>query len=531
MRQVFLLLIAGVLQTSLSAQRQPPRDPGSASGGARISGVVTSRQGPVEGATVKILSSTWRQSTAMSDPEGQFRFSSLAEGLYTLTVEKEGYLPAEFGATRPAYLGGAGTQIALAANQQLTELTVSLTRGGIIAGTLTGADGLPAASTTVQLIVPGQSGIRDSTRTDSKGEYRFGGLGPGEYQVMAHVAAGHAPVLYPGVVDPRLATAVRVNVEEMRNGVDMALVLVAPGQVSGTIVDETGRPAAGIEVHALHSTASDQVRAKANTEGRFVFERIFPGSWRVTAARVVAADVAPGPDAARDLWAETTIDVSPGPAPDIVLRLRPKVVFAGRIELAGAQPGAPIDLSTCRVFLTKPGFHPGEVKVNHDGTFATTTAPGLKEVSAAAPDSSSGWWLRSAMWRGRDLLDHPPEFDEATGDLADVVLTFTNRHTELAGAVRSADDVPVHDAWVVIFPVDRTVWNDYSRRLTWTRPATNGRFVLRDVPAGEYHVAAVRDFDRLTWKSHEFLTLLAAAGIRVRLQEGKPVTQELRLMR
>jgi hypothetical protein len=148
-----------------------------------------------------------------------------------------------------------------------------------------------------------------------------------------------------------------------------------------------------------------------------------------------------------------------------------------------------------------------------------------------APASSPRLWLRSAIWRGRDLLDHPPEFDEGTGDLTDVVLTFTNRHTELSGTVRNTDDVPESDAWVVIFPVDRTVWNAYSPRLTWARPATNGRFVVRDVPPGEYHVAAVRDLDRVEWKAPERLTTLAAASPRVRLTEGRPVTQDLRLVR
>ena len=536
MGRVRLAAVAAVVALAAGAsilaqqQRQPPRDPGSGSGGGRIAGVVSSREGPVEGATVKLTSSTWRQSTTVTDAEGRFRFSGLAEGLYTLSAEKDAYIDSTFGASQSPRLGGVGTQIALASNQQLLDVAMPLPRGGIIAGTITGADGLPAAETNVTLVVPERSGMAGHARTDAKGEYRFAGLFPGEYRVVAAAPAGYAPVYHPGVVDPRQATTVRVKEEERKDGVDFAFVLVRPVRVTGTIVDAAGQPAPGVQVAAMPSDASMWLRVKSDADGRFVFDGITPGTYRVTAAFTPPAETAPG-GVARDMWAEATLDVSADRVPDLVLKALPRTVFSGRIQLDIPPSGRPLDLSVFRVFLTKPGFHPGEAKVEADGTFRITMIPGMHEVSATAPDASTGLRLRSAMWRSRDLLDDPPEFDPGADDFSDVVLTFTNRHTELSGMVRNADDAPVHEAWVVIFPTDRGLWNDYSPRLSWVRPATDGRFMLRDVPAGAYHIAAVRDLDWRRWKSAEFLTALAAVSSRVRLEEGKPATQDLRLAR
>ena len=135
------------------------------------------------------------------------------------------------------------------------------------------------------------------------------------------------------------------------------------------------------------------------------------------------------------------------------------------------------------------------------------------------------------MAAGRDLLDRPPEFDPATADVTGVVLTFTDKQTQVSGRVLGADEVPVYQCTVVVFPVDREQWTPFSRRLTYARPATDGRFVLRDLPAGQYFVAPVRDFDRASWKTPEFLRVLIPASRQVSVRDGARTEIDLRIAR
>ena len=127
-------------------------------------------------------------------------------------ASKDEYLEIEYGATRT---NDTGTAIAIEAGQQVTGLSVWMVRGGVISGTVRRADGEPATATAIDLARPGLPGLFASgVRTNAEGVYRIAGLGGGQYHVIAHGPKGSVPVLYPGVIDPLLATTVRVEEEQ-----------------------------------------------------------------------------------------------------------------------------------------------------------------------------------------------------------------------------------------------------------------------------------------------------------------------------
>src|SRR6185436_18844445 len=113
------------------------------------------------------------------------------------------------------------------------------------------------------------------------------------------------------------------------------------------------------------------------------------------------------------------------------------------------------------------------------GTYSMTTAFGL-----------DGWSLSSVVAGGRDILDVPLEIG-AMGDVSGVVVTFTDRLAEVSGTLQSAANVPAPDYFVVVFPSDRTLWRPGARRVQFSRPSTDGRFQIRDLPPGDYLVAAL----------------------------------------
>ena len=61
------------------------------------------------------------------------------------------------------------------------------------------------------------------------------------------------------------------------------------------------------------------------------------------------------------------------------------------------------------------------------------------------------------------------------------------------------------------------------------RPATDGRFILADLPAGEYLVAALTDLDPNDWQDAAFLEQVAPAAVSVTIREGEKKTQDLRI--
>jgi hypothetical protein len=143
-----------------------------------------------------------------------------------------------------------------------------------------------------------------------------------------------------------------------------------------------------------------------------------------------------------------------------------------------------------------------------------------------------GWTLRSVTVEGRDVSETP--IDLRTTDVANAVVTFTDRPTTLTGSARSASGNADADAVVVVFPADSAGWSDYganSRRIRSTHAGRNGAYTFTGLPPGEYHVAAIHDETISQWQDPRALEDLARSGSLVRLAEGDSRTQDVKVAR
>jgi hypothetical protein len=198
-----------------------------------------------------------------------------------------------------------------------------------------------------------------------------------------------------------------------------------------------------------------------------------------------------------------------------------------RLQLAPpTSPALAANLSVGRGSAVSPGF----AFVKPDATFEfAPMAPGTYRLSVAIPGAApgSGWWPRSAVVGGKDVLDVLVELRAGSGD---AVLTLSDRHTELAGTITAPTGQPVSDLFVIVFPIDRALWLREARRLQLARPGTDGRFSFRDLPPGEYFLAALSDVDQEEWQDPAFLVQVTAAGaVRIDLAEGQSKVQNLRV--
>ncbi len=147
---------------------------------------------------------------------------------------------------------------------EVTELTLSLDRGGTVSVTVLDEADQPVPDPTIELFVP--SGYLVSSRKAKTAEtIVFGPTGVGDYQISAQ-ANGFASTLVPVVVKAGSDTSVEVT-------------LTRSTMISGRVMDEYGRPAPGVSV--LVNPTGDSVIADA--EGRFHAKVPSPGLYTLQA--------------------------------------------------------------------------------------------------------------------------------------------------------------------------------------------------------------------------------------------------------
>ena len=229
------------------------------------------------------------------------------------------------------------------------------------------------------------------------------------------------------------------------------------------------------------------------------------------------------------------------------LVLTPGAVVSGRIVLnvTGANP-RPDDLSRVRVTMASEAggwqvssnnLSMGTSTISQsitatrpDGTFEIRgIGPARFNVTVSMPgDLSKIWRARTAIAGGRDLLDDTLEMVPGA-DIGNVVVTLTDARTELSGTLQTGAGQPAADYYIVAMSTDRAMWRPRSRRVLSARPATDGRFVFADLPAGEYLVIALTDLDPIELADPAFLEQLAPAGVKVTVVEGERKVQDLRI--
>ncbi len=579
MRVAFAGAFAWVTLTSAPlAQSQP-------AGTAQVSGTVVSQEStpaPVRRAIVTLRDGLVSRS-AISDDRGQFVFRALPAGRFNLTAQKAAWVTATYGARQP---GRPGTPLSVAAGQTISGVTLHMTRGAAISGTVRDPLGRPVpridvvvrpAGVPIQPIFPGRDG--GQLTTDDRGMYRAFGLEPGSYVVAAvpfltygstemramtssemdaalkelqartpraplpmapvrdaSVRRMWVPIFHPSVTTQTEATPVTLTAGDDISGIDVSLRLVSAVHIEGTIVRPDGGPISGTQViisgtgaaMPIMYTSAPILTAQPRADGKFRYGSVAPGQYTITAK------------SNDGFFAIAQLTVGADDVTGVTLALQPGLTFAGTLRFDGVSQTPPSNLASSRLTLTAPGTSGGGIAVanntyigvrpnaganlNEDGTFTIPNVmPGRYTLAAPA---FAGWWLRSAVVNGRDVLDEPLTLDRSVGN---AVVLYTDLRTEVTGLLQTPAGVPAVEYFVLVFSANRQHWFAGSRRTRTARPASDGRFVFADLPAGDYFLVALEDVDPQRLADPGFLQQAQAAAVRVSLSEGGKTQMDLKI--
>ena len=523
--------------------------------------------------TISEAVSTIAARTVTSDETGRFAFRALPSGRYSISASRAPYLPGAYGATRVAGPGSlqTGTAIALEDGQQIEGLAITLVRGAVITGTLRDPDGQPARGFPISPAYYRRDGngrralVRGrEVTTDDRGVFRMFGLSPGAYFLMVSVSqpdgtlvteedirralsqqdrtssptsasrrtVGYAPVFFPGTPDLAQAMQVTVAAAEERSGVDFQVQFVPMARIAGVLTGQDGKPTQGVRVTAMSDEPVGSARAielqgtTTDQFGRFTIHSIPPGAYSVDAN----AERQPG-----SLWASAEVIVS-GEDQTVDLTLRPTLTIKGRVTFDANALTPPNDLTKTRVTLApagRPMPGPMGAALDKSGTFTVPgVVPGRYQLNALLPIPSleSGWYLASATINGQETLEGPVDIRPTDSDIESVI-RFTDRPTEIAGTITDTQGQPAPEYFLIVFAADESQWRPFSRRIMQVRPSHDGAYVFRNLPPGQYRVAAVTQVEQGQWFDPAFLRQLVPASAPVTLIEHGKVRQDLRVAR
>ena len=523
---------------------------------------------------VRIAGPDVQSRLTMTDADGRFEFRDLPAGRFNVFSSKSGYVSVQYGQTRPFE---AGKPIELADGQLVDKADISMPRGSVISGRVLDEAGDPVTDAMVSAMrsawVNGRRRLQPTGRmgsTNDLGQFRLYGLPPGDYFVSATLrdmammemnfaamgpgapppntppSSGYAPTYFPGIANGSEAQKITIASGQDAHNTDFALLPVRLSKISGVVISSEGKPVAGTMINAMPRSADVAFgpmlgsSTRTGPNGSFTLNGVAPGDYTLqtrsfqmmtsgSGDMVTVAARASGPGDESEVG-QLQLSVGGEDISNVVIVTSKGATATGQVTFEGGT--RPASLPTLRinaspVLMEGPMMGPGggPASVGADGSFTLRGLSGLRIVRPAPVPP--GWMLKEVRVNGADVTDSGIEF-KAGETLAGLEVVLTSRVTQVAGTVKTPAGAPVQDYTVVVFSDDPERWAlPNNRHVAGVRPDQDGRFQVKNLPAGRYYAVAAEYLAQGEWGDPEVLDRLKARATSFTLKDGESKTLDL----
>lgn len=356
-------------------------------------------------------------------------------------------------------------------DSDIVDLLFTVTDGVEIAGTIRDQDGKPVEDAWVRAMVTGGDPRGQRTwgydTTDASGQFSMKGLVAGTYD-LTHGADGFPSAKDPTGVDTTGKTRVEVD-----------LTLQSGGTVVGTVVTQSGQPVPGVKVRARTERWAFRSEVMTRDDGGFRITGIRPGPVRVVASHGFgdelrrpgqSDDDPPGVEvtavAGQEVSVQLVVEDQSGEISGRIVDAEGAPITDGYVSAHRESDAAGANKANTRRFARWSWYDRKPVLTDPEGRFTVTSL------------SPGNYTLRGYRRGGGEA------FAEGVAVGSQITLTIATPGS-ISGVVRRDDGQPPAEFSVSVN--DRKT--GFSRTERFFR-LLDGTFTVRDLPAGEFTVAA-----------------------------------------
>lgn len=501
---------------------------------------------PIHFARVTLASTAeeGNQLHAVTGVDGKFAIKDVPPGEYRLTIVRNGYVGAAYGAR---HLLDPGVPLAVSASKPADDLLFRMTQAGVITGHIRDENGEPLPDSHVTALL---ARFADGKRTllpageaivNDLGEYRLFGLPPGKYILSAGYGSalveaddfasvmgtheqreGLVTTYYPGTTDPAQAVSVNVEAGAETRSLDFSIQPAGVFHIRGRVVGlnlKSSRFGGAVMLRSASGRVTTMMPEKntaiSEKDGSFDIAEVAPGSYEIIAVEF---------NGESPRSTHKSVEVTGADADGVELVFQPTVTIAGHLRWEDKSSGTNV---TLQVSLQADDAYSGgqaSADVQPDGSFELknlATEAYWVNITGPAPDA----YLKSAYYGSTSAMN---EFHPAAGSDATLELVVSARGAHIQGAVMNSDSLPVAGVWVALIPEEAS--GKLKRLYQSTRTAANGKFEFRGVAPGTYSLYSWDNVEEHEWDDPEFLKPFKTKSASMTVAEGENKTLDLTLI-